>query len=85
MDLHITLVQFLPSPRKSSWKPPLRHPNLEVSLSQVESKHFKKTQANLRFSNLSQEEWRAVRFLADDRSIFVEEADKGSCVVVWDK
>ena len=39
----------------------------------------------MRYSNLSQEEWRAVRSLADDRSIVIKKADKGSCVVVWDR
>ena len=71
--------------RKSSWKPPLGHPNLEVFLSQVESELFIETQDSLRYSNLSQEEWRAVRSLADDRSIVIKKADKGSCVVVWDR
>ena len=68
--------------RKFSWKPPLGHPNLEVFLSQVESELFKETQDSLRYSNLSQEEWRPVRSLADDRSIVIKKADKGSCVVV---
>ena len=70
---------------KSFWKPPLGHPNLEVFLSQVESEFFIETQVNLRYSNLPQEEWRAGRSLADDSSIFVKKADKGSCVVVWDR
>ena len=33
--------------RKSSWKPPLGHPNLKVFLSQVESEPFKETQDSL--------------------------------------
>ena len=70
---------------KSSWKSPLGHPNLEVFLSQVESELFKETQDSLHYSNLSQEEWRAVRSLVDDRSIVIKKADKGSCVVVWDR
>ena len=39
----------------------------------------------MRYSNLSQEEWRAVNSFADDRSIVNKKADKGSCVVVWDR
>ena len=39
----------------------------------------------MRYSNISQEEWRTVRSLADDRSIVIKKADKGSCVVVWDR
>ena len=34
---------------------------------------------------MSSEEWQAVRSLADDRSIEIKKADKGSCVVVWDR
>ena len=70
---------------KSSWKPPLGHTNLELFLSQVESELFIETQGSLRYSNLSQEEWRAIRSLADDRSIVIKKADKGSCVVVRDR
>ena len=41
---------------KSSWKPPLGHPNLEVFLSRVEIELFKETNDSLRYSDLSQEE-----------------------------
>ena len=67
---------------KSSWEPPLGHPNLEVFLSQVGGELFKEIQDSLDYSNLSPEEWRAVRSLADNRSIVIKKADKGSCVVV---
>ena len=32
-----------------------------------------------------QTEWRAIRTLADDRSIVIKKIDIGSCVVVWDR
>ena len=32
---------------------------------------------------MSKEEWEALTGLADDRSIVIKQADKGSCVVVW--
>ena len=67
---------------KYSWKPLSGHHNLEVFLSQDESKLFKEIQDTLCYSNLSQEEWRAVRSLADGRSIVIKKADKGFCVVV---
>ena len=35
--------------------------------------------------NLSKEEWLAMRGLAEDRNIIIKPADKGSCVVVWDR
>ena len=54
-------------------------------MSQIESELFKETSDCLHYSNLSQEEWQAVRSLADDRSIVIKKADKGSCVVVWDR
>ena len=68
--------------RKSSWKPPLGQPSLEVFLSQVESELFKETLDSLRYSNLFQEKWRAVRSLADDRSTVIKKTDK-SCVVCY--
>ena len=70
---------FLP---KSSWKPSLDHPNLEAFLSQVENELFEITREPTRYSNLSQEEWRAIRTLADNRSLLIKKADKGSCIVV---
>ena len=81
MSLHKTLTVTPAFARKSSWKPPLRHPNLEMFLSQVESELFIEIQDILCYSNLSQEEWRAVRSLADDKSIVIKKPDKGSCVV----
>ena len=56
---------------KSSWKPTLSHFNLEVFLSQLENELFQITKEPTRYSNLSQEEWRAIRTLADDRSIVI--------------
>ena len=70
---------------KSSWKPPQGHPNLEVYLSQVEKELFSIVDEPIRYSNLSKEEWIVLRSLADDRSIVVKKADKGSCIVVWDR
>ena len=46
---------------------------------------FIETQDSLRYSNLCQKEWRAVRSLADNRSIVIKKADKVSCVVVCDR
>ena len=65
---------------KSAWKPPQDHPNLEVFLSQIESDLFKATERPLGYSNLSKEEWDAIRSLADDRNVVIKRADKGSCV-----
>ena len=40
---------------------------------------------NLKHSNTSKEEWQAIRALADDRTIVIKGAGKGSCVVAWDR
>ena len=34
---------------------------------------------------MSKEEWKAMRNLAEDRSIIIKPSDKGPCVVVWDR
>ena len=41
------------------------------------------SKADIKYSNLSREEWNALRSLADDRSIIIKKADKGSCIVIW--
>ena len=70
---------------KSNWKPPPRYPGLELFLSQLEKEIFNGlVNDSISIpSNMSKEEWEALRRLADDRSIVIKQADKGSCVVVW--
>ena len=70
---------------KSVWKPPKGHPNLEVFLSQTESDLLKAIERPRGYFNLSKEERDAVRSLADDRNIVIKTADKGSCLVIWDR
>ena len=70
---------------KSYWKPPKGNPNLEMFLSKVEQDLFKTIETPTRYSNLSSDEWKAIRSLADDRSIVIKKDDKGSAVVVWDR
>ena len=70
---------------KSAWKPSKGHANVEVFLSQVESDLFKAIERRLGYSNVSKEEWDAIRSLADDKNIVIKRADKGSCVVIWDR
>ena len=57
----------------------------EVFLSQIENELFKTVQTPLGYSNLSKEEWEAVRTLADDRNIVIKKADKGLCAIIWDR
>ena len=70
---------------ESTWKPPKGHPNLEVFLSQIEKELFELAETSLGYSKFSKEEWQAMRGLANDRSIVIKKADKGSCVVVWNR
>ena len=58
---------------------------MEVFLSQVGRELFEIANTSLGYSNFSKQEWQAVRELANDRSIVIKKADKGSCVVVWDR
>ena len=67
---------------QSSGKPPQGHPNLEVYLSQMENELFRIVDEPIRYSNLSKEEWVAMRLFVDDRSIVIKKADKGSCIVI---
>ena len=66
----------------STWKPPKGHTNLEVVLSKVEYDLFKAIEVPLGYSNLSKEEWDAIRSLANNRNIVIKRAEKGSCVVI---
>ena len=63
--------------------PPMGHPNLGAFLSQIEHELFQIPDKCLPYSNLSNGEWRAIRSQAEDRSIVIKKADKGSCVVIW--
>ena len=49
------------------------------------NKLFEITKEPTCYSNLSHKEWRAIRTLAGDRSIIIKKADKGSCIVAWDR
>ena len=70
---------------KSSWKPLEGNSSLELFLSQIEKELFEVSKSNLGYSNFSKEEWQCMCLLANVRSIVIKKADKGSCVVVWDR
>ena len=44
---------------------------------------FELPKADIKYSNLSREEWNTIRYLADDKNIIIKKADKGSCIVIW--
>ena len=54
-------------------------------LSQIKYELFQLPDKCLPYSSLSKEELQAIRSPAEDISIFITKADKGSCVVVWDR
>ena len=54
-------------------------------LSRVEKELFSDEMNDFMQSNLSGDEWKALRNLADDRSIVIKGADEGPSVVIWDR
>ena len=46
---------------------------------------FELPKADIRYSNLSWEEWNAIRSLADDRNIIIKKAAEGSCIIIWSR
>ena len=70
---------------KSVWKPPKGHASLEVFLSRLEKELFSDDISESTQSNLSAEEWKALRGLAADKTIVIKGTDKGSSVAVWDR
>ena len=71
---------------KSNWTPRVGHPNLEMFLSELEKKFFEDSNfSHFHRQNFSRKEWKALWDLAEDRNIVIKSADKGSCVVIWDR
>ena len=67
------------------WKPPKVHVSLKVFLSRLEKKLFSNDISESTQSNLSAEEWKALRDLAADKTIVIKGSDMDSSVVVWDR
>ena len=70
---------------KSNWNPPKGHLAVEIFLSKLETEIFSVLLGTSLDYNLSKEEWLAMRGLAEDPNIIIKPADKGSCVVIWDR
>ena len=69
---------------KSTWKSPKGHSCLEIFLSYVEHELFKITKQDLWYSKIFKGEPRAIRSLADNRSIVIKKLTTvRSCVAVW--
>ena len=58
---------------------------MELFLSRLEKELFSFLPGKPQSHNLTKEEWKVVRNFAEDRSIIIKPADKGSCVVIWDR
>lgn len=43
------------------------------------------TGTSCQFSNLTEEEWKAVKYLVDGRSTVMKKSDRGCLVVIWDR
>ena len=69
---------------KSNWNPHNGHLSLEIFLSKLQNKVFSVLPGTPRDYNLLKEKWLAMRGLAEDHNI-IKPADKGSCVVLWDR
>ena len=70
---------------KSSWRPPNRHPALEIFSSKEEKDLFDIHKKQQICSNFNSEEWKNMRSLADDRNLVSKKSDKASYMVVWDR
>ena len=68
------ILSFTPN---SFWKSRGGHPNLEVFLNQTEHEIFKTCEKPLGYSNLSMDDWKAVRLLSDDRNTIIKKQTKG--------
>ena len=70
---------------KCRWKPTKGNASLEVFLSRVERELFSDEINDSTQSNLSGEEGKGLKNVADDWSFVIKSTDKGSSVVVWDR
>ena len=70
---------------KSNWKPPPGHPYVKLFLSKLESELFFFLPSKPKAFKCTKEQCLARRSLAEDWSIIIKRADKGSCVVAWDR
>ena len=75
---------FNPFRKKSNFKPKDQDAAIEMYLSALEQ-HIFDINTKIRYHNITKEERRAIDSLRNDPTIIIKEADKGSCVVVWDR
>ena len=78
-----TTTVFCP---KLNWTTPLSHPNLEMFLSNLEKALFEDSNFSyFHRQSFSHGGWKDLGDLVEDRGIVIGSADRGSCVVIWDR
>ena len=71
---------------KFNWRPPLGYPNSEMFFSELEKELFEGSNlSHFHQKSFSWEEWKALGDLAEDRRIVIRSADRGSCVIIYDR
>ena len=77
---------FEPNPfkPKSNFDPKDNDAAIELYLSKLEEEILEMN-TKLKYHNVTREERRAIDSLRNDPSIIIKGADKGSCIVVWDR
>ena len=73
-----------PFKKASKFNPKNQDTAIELYLSRLEEEILK-INTNIKYQNVTKEERRALDSLRNDTSIIIKEADKGSCVVIWDR
>ena len=58
---------------------------MELFSSRLEKELFSFLPGKPQSYDLTKEEWKAMRNLAEDRSVIIKPADKGSCIIIWDQ
>ena len=69
----------------SNWTPPINDIQLEIYLSEVEEQLMNINESGKSYPNLSKDELKALKDLANDQSIIIKPADKGNAIVIWDR
>ena len=71
---------------KLTWTPPEGCPALELFLSQIKKELLEYVPLKTLWKhNLNKDEWQILKTLIEDNSVIIKPADKGSCVVIWDR
>ena len=80
MHIHTYTYHFIEVPAfKSLWKTPAGHPCVEIFLSKLVGELFSFLPGKPQSYSITKEEWEAMHNLAEDCSIMLKPADKGSC------